>query len=168
MLTHLFQQSLTLGDIPSQWKMTYVTPIAGKKSDPQNYRPVSLTSIICKVMEHILVSHIMEHLEEHDILLPSQFGFRTKHSCESQLLVVTDDFAKALNNKLQIDIAILDLSKAFDKVPHMRLLSKLDHYGIRGHLLAWLQSFLMIDPSRWWLTAVFHLHVKYLQEYHKV
>ena len=91
-------------------------------------------------MEHILVSHIMQHLEEHNI--PSQFGFRTKHSCESQLLIVTDDFAKALNNKLQIDIAILDLSKAFDKVPHMRLLSKLDHYGIRGHLLTWLQSFL--------------------------
>ena len=75
-------------------------------------------------MEHILTSHIMQHLEEHDILLPSQFGFRTKHSCESQLLIIllaTDDFAKALHNKLQIDIAILDLSKAFDKVPHKRL-----------------------------------------------
>ena len=82
--------------------MAYVTPIykSGKKSDPQNYRPVSLTSVICKVMKHILTSHIMQHLEEHDILVPSQFGFSTKHSCESQLLIVTDDFAKVLNNKL--------------------------------------------------------------------
>ena len=64
-LTHMFQQSLSTGDIPSQWKMTYVTPIhkSGRKSDPQNYRPVSLTSIICKILEHILTSHIMKHLE---------------------------------------------------------------------------------------------------------
>ena len=85
MLTHMFQQSLSTGDIPSQWKMAYVTPIykSGRKPDPQNYRPVSLTSIICKVMEHILISHIMTHLETNDILLPSQFGFRARHSCES-------------------------------------------------------------------------------------
>ena len=94
------------------------------------------------MMEHILTSHIMQHLEEHDILLPSQFGFKTKYSCESQLLIVTDDFAKALHNRLQIDIAILDLSKAFDKVSHKRLLCKLNYYGIRGHLFTWLQSFL--------------------------
>ena len=120
--------------------MAYVTPIykSGRKSDPQNYRPVSLTSIICKVMEHILISHIMTHLETNDILLPSQFGFRARHSCESQLLIVTDDFAK------QIDIGILELSKAFDRVPHMRLLRKLYfyNYGIRGQVLTWPQSFL--------------------------
>ena len=86
-------------------------------------------------MEHTLISHIMTHLETNDILLPSQFGFRARHSCKSQLLIVTDDFAKALNNKQQIDIGILDLSKAFDRVPHMRLLRKLDFYGIRGQVL---------------------------------
>ena len=64
------------------------------------------------------------------------------YSCESQLLIATDDFAKALHNRLQIDIAILDLSKAFDKVSHKRLLCKLNYYGIRGHLFTWLQSFL--------------------------
>ena len=124
--------------------MAYVTPIykSGRKSDPQNHRPVSLTSIICKVMEHILISHIMTHLETNDILLQSQFDFRAGHSCKSQLLIVTDDFAKALNNKQEIDIGILDLSKAFDRVLHMRLLRKLDFYGIRGQVLTWLQSFL--------------------------
>ena len=98
MLTHLFQQSLTLGDIPSQWKMAYVTLIykSGKKSDPQNYRPVSLTSIICKVMEHILVSHIMQHLEEHDIAtsafevpnLVSGQNILVSHSCSLLLMTL--------------------------------------------------------------------------------
>ena len=120
--------------------MAYITPIhkSGSKSNPQNYQPVSLTSIARKVMEHILTSHIMQHLKMNDILLPSQFG----HSCESQLLIITDDFANALNNKQQIDIGILDLSKAFYRVPHTRLLHKLDFYGIRGNLFTWLQSFL--------------------------
>ena len=124
-------------------EMAYITPMhkSGSKSNPQNYRPVSLTSIVCKVMEH-LTSHIMQHLEMNDILLPSLFGFSVRHSCESQLLIVTDDFANALNSKQQIDIGILDLSKAFDRVPHTRLLHKLDFYGIRGHLFTWLRSFL--------------------------
>ena len=140
MLTHLFQQSLSPGVVPRQWKLAHVTPIfkSGKRSVsfvPQNYRSVSLTSIICKAMEHILTNQIMKHLEAHDILVPCQFGFRSRHSCESQLLTVTDDFAKALNNKLQVDVGILDLSKAFDKVPHKRLRSKIEFYDIRGKIL---------------------------------
>ena len=66
----------------------------------------------------------------------------SKHSCESQLLTVTDDFAKALNNGFQIDVEILDFSKAFDKVPHRRLLAKVNSYGIKGNVLKWLESFL--------------------------
>jgi len=65
-------------------------------------------------------------------LVPCQFGFRSKHSCESQLFTVIDDFAKALNNKLQVDVGMLDL---FDKVPHRRLLAKIEYYGIRGKVL---------------------------------
>ena len=144
MLTHLFQQSLSTGEVPKQWKLAYVTPIfkAGKRSNPTNYRPISLTSIVCKAMEHILTSEIMKYLEAHNILAPCQFGFRSAHSCESQLLTVTDDLSKALNNKLQVDVGILDLSKAFDKVPHRRLLSKIESYGITGKVLNWLESFL--------------------------
>ena len=128
MLMHLFQQSLRDHTIPAIWKQAYVTPIykKGNRSDPKNYRPVSLTSLICKTMEHILVSHIMKHLESNDILTEVQHGFRSKHSCEAQLFLTTDDLAKAIDNKTQVDMAILDFSKAFDKVAHNRLKHKLD------------------------------------------
>ena len=144
MLTHIYQQSLSTGVLPTQWKHAYVTPIfkKGAKTDPTNYRPVSLTSVVCKSMEHILASQIMQHLSIHNILSDSQFGFRLKHSCESQLLVTVNDIARAINNNMQVDAAILDFSKAFDKVAHKHLIYKLDYYGIRGNLLNWLTSFL--------------------------
>jgi len=144
MLTHLFQQSLDTGDIPHDWRSAWVTPIykKGQWTDPQNYRPVSLTSIVCKTLEHILSNQITYHLESNDIISTTQFGFRNKHSCESQLLITVDDFAKALNSKKQVDIGILDFSKAFDRVSHARLAKKLDFYGINGKTLSWIQSFL--------------------------
>ena len=144
MLTHLFQQSLDTGDIPHDWRSARVTPIykKGQRTDPQNYRPVSLTYIVCKTLEYILSSQIMHHLESNDIICTTQFGFRNKHSCESQLLITVDDFAKALNSKKQVDIGILDFSKAFDRVSHARLAKKLDFYGINGKTLSWIQSFL--------------------------
>ena len=74
----------------------------------------------------------LEDLQEnHDILTSTQFGFRQQHSCESQLLLTTDDFARYLDNNIQVDMGILDFSKAFDKVPHKRLAAKLNYYGIR-------------------------------------
>ena len=110
-----------------------------KRSDLLNYHIISLTCLICNLLEHILVSEIMKHLEANNIICYNQFGFRSKHSCESQLLF---DFVYALNNKSQVDIGILDFSKAFDKVPHTRLLQKLEYHGIRGKPLQWIKSFL--------------------------
>ena len=77
MLTHLFQQSLRDNSIPAVWKQAHVTPIykKGNRSDPKHYRPVSLTSLICKTMEHILVSQIMKYLESNNILIQEQHGF---------------------------------------------------------------------------------------------
>ena len=143
MLTHLFQQSLRDHTIPAIWKQAYITPIykKGNRLDPKNYRPVSLTSLICKTMKHILVSHIMKHLESNDILTEVQHGFRSKHSCEAPFFLTTNDLAKAIDNNTQVDMVILDFSKAFDEVAHNRLKHKLDFYGIRGNLFGWLESF---------------------------
>ena len=103
---------------------------------------MSLTSLVCKKLEHILVSQIMKHFESNNILTDVQYGFRSKRSCEAQLFLTIDDFARAVDNKVQVDVAILDFAKAFDKVAHARIAHKLNFYGIRGELLQWLQSFL--------------------------
>ena len=103
-----------------------------------NYRPVSLTSICCKVLEHKLWNHC------HQILSDAQHGFRKRRSCDTQLVITTDDLTRALDNRKQTDIVILDFSKAFDTVPHTRLINKLTHYGINKHLIKWINSFLTV------------------------
>ena len=92
-------------------------------------------------MEHILHSNIISHLESHNIS-EFQHGFRKKRSCESQLIITLKELADGLNTGEQIDCVLLDFSKAFDKVPHQRLLNKCEHYGIRGNTLKWIASFL--------------------------
>ena len=143
-LTLIFQTSLERGTVPDDWKTAHVTPIfkKGDKSKPSNYRPVSLTSVCCKTLEHIIFSHLMKFCESHNILSDKQHGFRKKRSCESQLILTIQDLAAGLNSKSQIDAILVDFSKAFDKVPHERLAAKLHHYGIRGNTLAWIKSFL--------------------------
>ena len=109
---------------------------------PENYRPVSLTCVSCKLFEHILCRHIRNHLDRHGILTPLNHGFRTKHSCETQLLLTLQDLMTYRDQKDQIDIAVLDFSKAFDTVPHDRMLGKLEFYGITGPVLNWTAAFL--------------------------
>ena len=84
----------------------------------------------------------MQHLEHNNILYSKQHGFRKNHSCETQLLLTIEDLAKNLDKGSEVDLQIFDFSKAFDKVPHQRLLSKLNYYGIQGKTLAWINSWL--------------------------
>lgn len=133
-----------LGIVPTQWKQALVTSIfkKGPKSDPANYRPISLTCLCCKILEHIVLSHVAKHLSENNILLDSQHGFRERLSTITQLITSTHDWASTLQHRGQTDVVLLDFSKAFDKVPHLRLSAKLHHYGISGLTLNWINSFL--------------------------
>ena len=143
-LTAIFKQSISTGALPSDWTKALISPVfkKGNRSDPANYRPVSLTCISCKLMEHVLCTHIRSHLDRHGIITPVQHGFRSKHSTETQLLITTHELLKERDAGKQIDVVVLDFSKAFDTVPHKRLLGKLELYGITGNIHKWISGFL--------------------------
>ena len=103
---------------------------------------MSLTSVPCKILEHIITSAIAHHLETNNILCPEQHGFRKSRSCETQLLDLTGELFETVENGQQADIVVLDFAKAFDKVSHSLLTHKLSSYGVRGKVNAWIQSFL--------------------------
>ena len=140
----LFQASLNQGDVPEDWKKADVVPIfkMGERCQVVNYRPVSQTSIIWKTLEHIVCSSILEHLDDFHILSDARHGFRKRRSCTSQLLLTIQDLSSGVDSRDQIDVILLDLSKDFDKVPHGRLLHKINYYGIRGSTHSWVEEFL--------------------------
>ncbi len=143
-LTSLYNQSITAGVVPVDWKKANISPIFKKddKHQASNYRPVSLTCVCSKLLEHIIVSHLMNHLEKNHILTDLQHGFRQKRSCVTQLLETVSDLARYYDSNTQIDTCILDFSKAFDVVSHRKLAAKLHHYGVRDNTLAWIVDFL--------------------------
>ena len=143
-VTTIYRKSLELEAVPNDWINARVVPTykKGQRYDCANYRPISLTCILCKVMEDIVVSHIMKHTQMNNILYHFQHGFRNKRSCETQLLEFIDDVAKNMDNGVQTDLCILDFAKAFDKVGHKRLLEKLKWYGIDGVTNRWIEQLL--------------------------
>ena len=122
----------------------------GDKINPSNYRPISLTSLCCKLMEHniILCHNIMNHLESNHILNDYQYGFRSSHFCQAQLISIIEELQLALDCHHQVDLLMLDFSKAFDTVPHQHLLKKLKYYGINGKLYYWLSTWLTKRSQR--------------------
>ena len=146
----LFTASLHTGKVPSDWKQANITPVFKKRErfKASNYRPVSVTCICSKLMEHVVVSQMMKHFDEHGILADCQHGFRKQRSCETQLIGLTQELHECLEEKAQVDMIILDFSKAFDKVPHQRLMTKLWNYGIRWNTHAWIKSFLLGRTQR--------------------
>ena len=143
-LVLIFRASLHQGHLPSEWKYATVVPVfkKGDRKLPSNYRPISLTSICCKVLEHIIYSSISSHLENHQLIREEQHGFQKNKSCETQLIYTIHEFATILNDGGEVDALFLDFSKAFDKVPHVRLLQKLEHYRICPQLVNWIKDFL--------------------------
>jgi hypothetical protein len=143
-LTLIFSASLKHGVVPCDWRTAHVTPVfkKGERYRAENYRPISLTCISCKLMEHIVVSHIMRYAEDNDIIVPQQHGFRKGRSCETQLLGLYDELTCDLQAGRQVDIVVMDFQKAFDKVNHSLLVHKLQHYGITGRSSVWIKNFL--------------------------
>ena len=149
-LTVIFIQSLTSRHIPNDWLKANITPVfkKGDRSNTNNYRPISLISVCCKILEHIMYHHIAEHLNTNNILIDEQFGFRAGHSCEAQLISVVEDVQLAMDNTSQVDMIFIDFRKAFDTVPHCRLLNKLSHYGIQGTTYDWIKIWLTQRTQR--------------------
>ena len=104
----------------------------GNRSKPSNYRPVSLTSVLCKVMESIIRDKIMEHTEQNKLLSSCQHGFVPKRSCATNLLHTLEKWTTALDTGRPVDAVYLDFAKAFDSVPHQRLIAKIESYGIKS------------------------------------
>lgn len=140
----LFTRSLSQGCVPKLWKESVIVPIfkKGNRYEPLNYRPISLTSVPCKMMERLICMHIYDYLDEHSILSDHQFGFRSGRSTVDQLLLVYEEVHQSVDNGKSFDVILFDYSKAFDVVNHDILLTKLHLIGINGQILDWISSFL--------------------------
>ncbi len=143
-LATIMQKSLQEGIVPQSWKSANVTPIykKGPKSDCGNYRPVSLTSILCKLLESIIRDHLVKYIDANDLLSACQHGFVSGRSCSTQLIECLDTWMDLLDRGDSLDVVYLDFAKAFDSVPHERLLRKLRAFGINQQIIKWSESFL--------------------------
>lgn len=130
--------------LPASWRLAHVTPIfkKGDKFNPENYRPISVSSSVRKLLERIIVKNLLPFLFENNIIPEHQHGFLPGRSVLTNMLYATNIWTKAIDNSVPVDVIYLDFSRAFDKVPINRLLLKLEHFGIRGTLLRWIKSYL--------------------------
>jgi len=143
-LSMLFQTSIRMSQIPQDWRDAHVVPLfkKGSKTRCSNYRPVSLTSHIMKVLERILNDSVIDLAMKNNFYSCHQHGFQANCSCLTQLLECLNDWTECEDNNIQVDSIYLDFAKAFDSVPHKRLLYKLRRAGIKGQILLWMEQFL--------------------------
>ena len=143
-LAIIFNQSLQTSQIPQDWRDADVTPLhkKGSKTEVNNYRPVSLTSQVVKLLERLVLDRVISTCKLNKFFSCDQHGFQDGCSCVTQLLECLNDWTQNLDSKKQTDVIYLDFSKAFDTVPHARLCHKLRQAGIRGKVLDWISSFL--------------------------
>ena len=143
-LSLLFTQSFNSAQVPCSWKQANITPIFKKDSKviASNYRPISLTSIPCKIMERLIRNAMIEHLMDNNLLNSNQHGFSPGKSCATNLLETLDIITDAMNSRH------LDFAKAFDKVSHSLLLIKLKAYGFDEKTCNWIEAFLSNRKQR--------------------
>ena len=143
-LSEMFNLSLEEGIVPSEWKEANITPLFKKESrnKSENYRPVSLTSVICKLLETLIRDHMVEFLVKHKLINTSQHGFLKARSCLTNHLCFFEEVTKWVDDGSPVDVVYLDFQKAFDKVPYQRLLLKLKAHGIGNDVINWKEEWL--------------------------
>ncbi|CAM5114789.1 unnamed protein product, partial [Eretmochelys imbricata] len=149
-LAIIFENSWRTGEVPDDWKKANVVPIfkKGKKEDPGNYRPVSLTSVPRKIMEQVLKESILKHLHERKVIRNSQHGFTKGRSCLTNLIAFYHEITGSVDEGKAVDVLFLDFSKAFDTVSHSILASKLKKYGLDECTIRWVESWLDCRAQR--------------------
>ena len=147
-LCKIFKKTLQLGSLPSDWKLANVVPVhkKGAKDHVENYRPISLLPTVSKVFKRCVLNSIKNHL--YQVISPKQHGFCTGRSCVTNLLEALDHIGSLIDSGSQVDTIYLDMSKAFDKVSHRRLVKKLLQAGFSGNLLNWFFSYLSSRRQR--------------------
>jgi hypothetical protein len=155
-LACIFNKSLRTGEVPDDWREANVTPIfkKGKRTAPENYRPVSLTSVCCKLLESVIKDKVMVHLKKHKLIRNSQHGFLPGRNCTTNLLSFFEKVTSQVDSGGAFDAIFLDFAKAFDKVPTARLLKKVKAHGITGQLLNWIKNWLTDRRQRVVLDGV--------------
>ena len=143
-LCRIISLSLSTGIFPDALKICKTIPIhkGGLTTDIGNYRPISLLSVFDKIIEKLMHKRIYNFLEEHNILFCNQFGFRKNNSTSLALIQITEKIKESIDNKQYGCRIFIDLCKAFDIVNCSILLTKLEHYGIRGTAFQWFKSYL--------------------------
>ena len=149
-LTKLFNASLETGIVPDEWRRAHVVPVfkKGKRDNPSNYRPISLTSVVSKTLERIVCNRLIKHLHNNNILDENQHGFRAQRSCDTQLIDAIHDWSSLLDAGQNVDIIFLDFAKAFDRVRHDLLHKKLITYGVGDSNIKWIMNFLRDREQR--------------------
>ena len=141
-LAKVFNLSLEEGIVPSEWKETNITPLfkKGSTNKPENYRPVSLTSVVCKLLETLIRDYMVEFLVKQKLINISQHGFLKARSYLTNLLCFLEEITKWVDDGSPVDVVYLDFQKPFDKVPHRRLLLKLKAHGIGNDVINWREE----------------------------
>jgi len=149
-LARLLDITMNNGTLPGDRKKATVIliPKGGDRSLVTNYRPVSLISVVCKQIEHVIASYLRHVWDINNWLYEGQHGFRPGYSCESQLITVCQDIAHSLENGDRIDAIIIDFSKAFELIPHGRLLTKIANSGMDSRVVVWIKEFLLGRTQR--------------------